>query len=229
MPSESIIRRSQGGDIAEWLAEMPIQDSTFYARQRVNFNQDVGLPSADADAFQGLSFDLDGLARCLAQLPLHEVLRIQAPEGDQSSHEYRSTDEIAVKSTEPPGGDDASVSRVDPWAAKSEDRGIPDSGEHQQPTPPLRTETAVRRETRVEEQKELDNEMPRATVHATPSAEPLLPDQGGGKHGVVGEVDLELEALLSLSTSATQPLAPKVATTKADEPGGSLEDWLDTL
>jgi hypothetical protein len=73
--AEGPVRRSQGADLAEWASQHPPQDPLFFARQRVNLNQDVGLPPAEPDAFQGLSFDLQGLADCLRALPLGDVLK----------------------------------------------------------------------------------------------------------------------------------------------------------
>lgn len=76
MPSEGPVARSQGADLAAWLEQNVAQDPTFFTRQRINLNEEVGLPPAEADSFQGLSFDLKALAACLASLPLHEVLRL---------------------------------------------------------------------------------------------------------------------------------------------------------
>ena len=222
------MRRSQGDDLAEWLHNFPSQDPTFFARQRVNLHQEVGLPPAEPDTFQGLSFDLEGLAAYLDTLPLHQVLKLPPPSDDNDSD------------TDGGGGDDdddAVLCRVVETVEKLnlEEEGKEENAHHAREAPPV-------------EDAALHNESLDDVVQPPlPSlSSPLPPPRIHTKPQVMGvdddEDDDELDALLGLgiagpSLTTDTKVPPTTKNTASTGEGGmhvaketqSLEDWLDTL
>lgn len=198
--AEGPVRRSQGADLAEWAEQHPPQDPLFFARQRVNLNQDVGLPPAEPDAFQGLSFDLQGLATCLQALPLSEVLRL--PPG-LAGEEFNGTDGSRLEATdERKLSEDGEKEQATPAAAEAVARAPAPPAPPPAPAPPPKPAP-----------------VPPPAPAAPPPAVPAHVDE-----------DAELEALLGLGPAAPTPTATEARQPSAKAGGGDdLEAWLDTL
>ncbi|KAL4440645.1 hypothetical protein ABPG77_000354 [Micractinium sp. CCAP 211/92] len=93
------VQQSQGADLAQLLAQAEPFDRGFYHRARVNLAQELGLPPEPAGGgFQGLTFDLKGLAACLELLPRNQVLDTDAfsdeDAGDDSGSQGEAEEEL---------------------------------------------------------------------------------------------------------------------------------------
>ena len=242
--SEGSIARSQGADLAVWLEQNVAQDPTFFTRQSLNLNEEIGLPPAEGDTFQGLSFDLKGLGACLAQLPLHEVLKlppsmvgaaerlttsesledlIKTTSGQQTNQEVDTT----VLSSVP----EESISRVLPQES------IPSRAEQRLHVPRIeQMNTGVGRE-----ENEVKVAKPLVTPQSASGNSGQLPRDSIPKPVALDSVnDDELDALLGLGSAGAGPVTAghvaavkhvrgQVSNPNAGEDEDSLEAWLDAL
>jgi hypothetical protein len=213
-PLEGPVRQSQGADLAEWLDQFPPQDPLFHARQRVNLHEEVGLPPAQLDTFQGLSFDLKGLAECLSRLPLHEVLKVPPPV-DENGNKVIDVEEKEISRIEEDIGDN-----------------LPSNDDVR-----LRTSVQLLEKVVVKQQAPLP---PPSTTAATTIEEPSTSVKIRDTlhkmniNASVDDVDDELDALLGLGVTAAVPkhsgatfITPQG--NKPEDKEDSLEAWLDNL
>jgi hypothetical protein len=195
-------RHSQGADISDWLQQHPPQDPMYHTRQRVNLFRDVGLPPAEADSLQGLSFDLEGLAACLESIPLYHVLRLPKElygEHDGDTHVKGEENESDVEEIETPANVAASLEKV---------------AIEEKPQPILASISV--------------SEKPQKPPIPPPKASTK---DDNDITSIVAEDDDELDMLLGMKAKEIENSAAVAAAPSKDsaDAGTSLEEWLDGL
>jgi hypothetical protein len=217
-PSEGPVRQSQGADLAEWLDQFPPQDPLFHARQRVNLHQEVGLPPAELDTFQGLSFDLKGLAECLSRLPLHEVLKLPPSIVENGNTRVFAAEENPTEIEKHSDADDiATLPRRDSNSTSEGEKTVVEQTVGTQP--PLPPPMMISAPT---------SKQPSSSLKVTDKLQEM------NIHATEDDLDDELDALLGLREAAKveKHSGPASFTGQGSKPGkeeDSLEAWLDTL
>jgi hypothetical protein len=217
-PQEGPVRKSQGADLAELLAQAGAYDAAFHARQRVSLVEEYGLPPAGAEPYQGLSFDLKGLAACLAALPLHQVLDLPAPPGDG---EQRGA-ELVVDGARGDGGAVVQPAPPAAAAAQAERAAAPGNG-----AAAAAAAAAPFADADEPDADSLLDELLAGRAAPAPAPKPPGPEDGrgggGGAAAVAGLHEEELDRLLAGQPTAVTPAPVREA------PDASIEDWLDAL
>jgi hypothetical protein len=209
-PCDGPVRKSQGADLAELLAQSGSYDARFYAHQRVSLVEQTGLPPPDAAGYPGLTFDLKGLEACLAALPLHQVLRLGAPVDVDADAQRREPVEQAEPALQ----------------VASQQKPARGAGHPQHPAalsaPVAASPSGDQLDGLLAEPVAAQRGLP-----ATPATE----DSGGGRGVDAVDDDLELDRLLGLArpTAAKAPPQDEAAGSGDAFKGESLEEWLDAL
>lgn len=212
--TEGPVRQSEGADLADWLDQYPPQDPLFHARQRVNLHQDVGLPPAELDKFQGLSFDLKGLAECLRRLPLNEALKLPPPIDENGNTRVFAAEENPKVEEDSDADVINTLSRRDSTVGLEGERAVVEKVVEAQPPLPLPTTTATPTAKEPFSSVEVTDEVHKMNIHATED-----------------DVDDELDALLELGgvIKNSGPVPSTGQGSQSEKKEDSLEAWLDTL
>ncbi|GAB4820860.1 hypothetical protein N2152v2_007906 [Parachlorella kessleri] len=191
------VRKSQGADLAQLLEGAEAYDAGYYHRSRVNLLQEFGLPPADALSYQGLSFDLKGLAACLSLLPRNEVLMTDAFDEEGQAEAAHEPAERGSQGAAPPG-EPSYLTGVEHHAAQLLQPAAPLDSVHIRPA---------------EERWTADSAVPsgeaqRVPQHAQQAQRPLPP----GTNEVAcqpGEASTEPPAALPALAAPTHPAAQR--------------------
>lgn len=203
--------KSQGADYATWLTQNPRPDTAFHTRQRMNLNELVRLPPADGKTFQGLSFDLKGLATCLELLPLCKVLNLPASAGTNAGQRDNEDQAQSVQSGDGDVLSNIEEKRAEGAAAEPREAEVPANA------PAVPASTAA--------QKPLHQAL--GGIYGDRNAQMI------GRTAAIDEED-DLDELLGLSKGTVAAAAAgrqQVASAANIDAGteDSLEDWLDKL